>query len=129
MNQAIAGLLGNGFVRFLMSGGVNTALTYGLYLALLMILPYMYSYTIAYVSGIILSYLLNRFFVFKDHRGIKSALLLPVIYAGQYALSLIIIWTWVEWLGLNQKFAPLIAIALTVPATFLFSKFAFSKKP
>ncbi|MGH8420470.1 MAG: GtrA family protein [Pseudomonas sp.] len=114
--------------RFLISGGFNTALTYGIYLVLLTFLTYRISYTISYLAGIVLAYGLNRFFVFKSHRGLKSALMLPLIYALQYFLSLTILWWWVEKVQWDDRIAPLAAIAITLPITFMLSKMAFSEK-
>lgn len=116
------------FARFLVSGGFNTALTYGVYLLLLNVVPYKISYTIAYISGILLAYILNRFFVFKSHNGIKSILLFPLIYLAQYVVSLLILWVWVEQLGFDDRLAPLVAIAITVPMTFILSKLLFLKR-
>lgn len=127
-NQAISKFLKLDVARFLVSGGFNTALTYGMYLGLLTILPYQVSYTIAYVSGIVLAYVLNRFFVFKSHQGLKSAVMMPLIYLVQYLLSLLILWVWVEKLWFDSRLAPLAAIVLTLPVTFVLSKFAFSKR-
>ncbi|AAO54598.1 membrane protein, putative [Pseudomonas syringae pv. tomato str. DC3000] len=129
MNQAVSKFLKQDFARFLMSGGFNTALTYGIYLVLLMFLSYKISYTISYATGILLAYVLNRFFVFKSHQGLRSVVLLPLIYAIQYGLSLVILWCWVEKLQLDERLAPLAAIFLTLPVTFILSKFAFSAKP
>jgi len=128
MNQAVSKFLKQDFARFLMSGGFNTALTYGLYLVLLMFLSYNVSYTISYVTGIMLAYTLNRFFVFKSHQGLRSVILLPLIYLVQYCLSLVILWCWVEKLALDARLAPLVAIVLTLPVTFVLSKLAFSAK-
>lgn len=127
-NQAISKLLKLDVARFLMSGGFNTALTYGMYLALLTVSSYQVSYTISYVTGIVLAYVLNRFFVFKSHQGLKSALMMPLIYFAQYLLSLLILWVWVEKLGLDRRFAPLAAIAITLPVTFMLSRLAFLKR-
>lgn len=52
------------FARFLVSGGFNTALTYGVYLLLLNVVPYKISYTIAYISGILLVVYSKSIFVF-----------------------------------------------------------------
>jgi putative flippase GtrA len=127
-NQAISKLLKLDIARFLMSGGFNTALTYGMYLGLLTVLSYQVSYTISYVSGIVMAYVLNRFFVFKSHQGLKSALMMPLIYLVQYSLSLLILWLWVEKLQLDSRLAPLAAIVLTLPITFALSKIAFQTK-
>jgi len=127
MNQSFSRLLKQDFAKFLISGGFNTALTYGVYLLLLMFLPYTASYTISYITGIALAYLLNRFFVFKSHQGIKSVALLPLVYLIQYMVSMLILWCWVEKLGFADRLAPLAAIIITIPITYMLSKFVFSK--
>ncbi|WCM53073.1 GtrA family protein [Pseudomonas sp. WJP1] len=129
INQALSRILRLEIARFLLSGGLNTALTYGIYLLVLLFLPYKTSYTISYISGIGIAYALNRFFVFKGHQGIKSIAFLPFIYLIQYLFSLLIVWVWVEKLGYDQRVAPLIAITITIPLTFILSKMIFSKKP
>ncbi|MDF3197209.1 GtrA family protein [Pseudomonas sp. 1912-s] len=115
------------FSRFLLSGGFNTIVTYGAYLLLLKYFSYNTSYTMAYVGGIILAYVLNRFFVFGSHKGIKSVVLFPLVYLAQYLVSLIVLWAWVEKLGLDERAAPLLAIAITVPMTFILTKLLFSE--
>jgi putative flippase GtrA len=127
INQAISKIVKLDFARFLVSGGFNTALTYGIYLLLLLVLSYTVSYTISYLIGILLAYTLNRFFVFKSHRGLQSALLLPLIYGFQYLLSMLILWCWVEKFGFDERLGPLAAIVMTLPVTFAFSKLAFQK--
>jgi putative flippase GtrA len=115
------------FVRFLLTGGLNTALTYILYLALLSFLPYIWSYSISYVCGIFLAFMLSRFFVFKEHQGLKSALLFPFVYLAQYILGVFVVWLWVKQLSLPESLAPLAAIALTLPLTFALSRLVFVK--
>lgn len=115
------------FVRFLLTGGLNTALTYFVYLILMSFLPYIWSYSISYVCGIFLSFMLSRFFVFKEHQGLKSALLFPFVYLAQYILGVVIVWLWVNKLLLSEYLAPLAAIALTLPLTFVLSKLVFVK--
>lgn len=113
--------------RFLLSGGLNTAITYALYLMLLNWASYKTSYTVAYLVGIAIAYLSNRFFVFKSHQGIRSILIMPIIYLGQYLISMMVIWVWVEHLMLDERAAPAIAISLTIPATYILSKIFFTK--
>lgn len=116
------------FVRFLASGAVNTLLTYALYLACLQYWSYRFSYTVAYIAGIGLAYFLNRLFVFKEHRGVASVLLLPMIYVVQYLAGIGILWVWVDWIGLPSSLGPLAVIFFTVPLTYLLTRFAFVKK-
>jgi putative flippase GtrA len=129
INQALSKIFRLEIARFLLSGGLNTALTYGIYLLVLLVLPYKTSYTISFISGIGIAYALNRFYVFKGHQGIKSIAFLPIIYLIQYLFSLLIVWVWVEQIGYDQRAAPLIAITITIPLTFILSKLVFSKKP
>ncbi|TDV61894.1 GtrA family protein [Pseudomonas sp. LP_7_YM] len=128
LNLALSKLMKLDFARFLVSGGFNTVLTYGIYLLLLLVIPYTASYTISYAIGILLAYILNRFFVFKSHRGLQSALLLPLIYGIQYGLSMLILWFWVEKFDLDERLAPIAAVVITFPITYIFSKIAFSDK-
>ena len=113
------------FARFLVSGAFNTLVTYLLYLLLLMFLGYRVSYTISYAAGIVLAYELNRVFVFKAPRSFASIAATPLIYLLQYCVGLGVVSLWVEYLGLSAKVAPLVAIALTVPVTFLLTRWAF----
>lgn len=118
-------MLSSRFLRFIVSGGVNTAITYGIYLVLLQIITYQISYSIAYVSGIAVSYALNRSFVFRNHHGLRSILLFPLVYVAQYALGMLLLWLWVEMAGLSDKVAPLIVVAVTLPLTYVLSRFVF----
>jgi putative flippase GtrA len=116
------------FLRFLLSGGVNTITTYATYLVLLQLLDYRVAYTVAYVFGILLAYVLNWLFVFRVHRGLSSVLLFPFVYVAQYVASLAAVWIWVQIIGFSKYFAPLIAIAITIPLTYAVSKIIFLKK-
>ncbi len=122
-------LMQSSFTRFLISGGLNTALTYGLYLLLLLVIPYQWAYTLVYLLGIALAFALNRTYVFKSHRGLFSLALLPLIYVLQYLLSVSMLWGLVAVLGVSHVLAPLLVILITVPATYLLSRFVFLQQP
>lgn len=57
------------FVRFLVSGGMGTLLSYGIYLALLQALDFRLSYTVSYVFGIIFAYVMGRFLCLRQPKG------------------------------------------------------------
>lgn len=111
--------------RFLLSGAANTALTYGLYLVLLPFSGYAASYSLAFAAGIALAYFLGRVFVFRGGRPSRRHLLFPAVYLFQYGAGLAVVVAWVELLGLGAKLAPLGAIAVTVPTTFVLSRWVF----
>jgi len=116
------------FVRFLVSGALNTLLTYLIYLSLLQFAPYKTSYSLAYISGIVVSYLLNRSFVFQRHGGLRSVLLFPLVYAAQYSFGIFALWLWVDQAGLSETIGPLVVVALSVPLTYLLTRFVFVDK-
>lgn len=126
--KRVGDLIQHKFLRFLLSGVVNTLLTWALYLVLLLSFSYRLSYTVSYLVGIFISYFLNRFFVFQSHQGFRSVLALPLIYAIQYGLSMMVLWCWVEVLDFDPRIAPLVAIVLTVPVTYVLSKNVFSSR-
>lgn len=129
MRATVARYCRSSFARFLVSGAINTAVTYGLYLALLPLLPYQASYTVAYVTGMVIAYLFNRNLVFLSHRGMRSVVLLPFVYLAQYLVSLLVLWLWIDKAGLSPALGPLIAIVITVPLTYLLSREIFSERP
>jgi putative flippase GtrA len=123
-----AAVAASSFLRFLISGGVNTVTTYAVYLALLQVTGYKLAYSIAYVFGIVLSFVINRFFVFQTHRGWRSMLLFPLVYLAQYVVSLGVVWAWVECFHLMKELAPLVAVVITIPLTFVLSRFVFGRR-
>src|SRR5690606_10861156 len=113
------------FLRFLLSGGLNTLITYVLYLLLMRYMPYWGAYSISFGAGILLAYVLNRVFVFRQHRGAISWLGLPLIYAIQYGAGLLLLWLWISIAGLDARLGPLAVIAATVPLTFVLTRYIF----
>ena len=115
-------------LRFLLAGAANTLLTYLLYLLLLGHVGHRLAYALAYVAGIGLAYVLGRGFVFRRHDGWRSVLLTPLIYLLQFCIGLLFVELWITWLGLPAEFAPLLAIAATLPLTYVLSRWAFARR-
>lgn len=110
------------WVSFLIGGGLNTLLTYGIYLLLNMYMSYQKSYVIAYVSGIIFSYLFNAHVVFNVKKSWKGLMAYPLVYLLQYILGALLLSLMVEKLGIPEELAPLLIIVLLLPVTYLLSK-------
>jgi putative flippase GtrA len=115
-------------VRFIISGFINTVLTYLLYLFLLLWLPYPASYSIAYFVGIFISYQLNRLIVFRTHQGVRTILLFPLVYVAQYFFGLLILWIWIDEIGGNAAGGPLVVVIATLPVTYFLTKYSFIRK-
>ena len=112
--------------RFLLVGMTNTLFSYGLYRLLLLAMPYIAAYTLSYCAGIVLSYFLNVHFVFKKRPSLASFLKFPFVYALQYGLGVAVLWLLVR-AGMDPKLAMAGVIVVTIPITFLASRFILKK--
>ncbi len=119
---------GQGFIhkeifRFLLAGGSNTVISYSVYLLLNLVLPYVWAYSLSYVLGIGVSYVLQAKWVFHVPLSWKNFMAFPLVYLVQWLLGLAILAFLVEWFALNENVAPLIVIVATLPVTFIMSRF------
>lgn len=114
-------------LKFLVAGGLNTALTLSIYWLLLRVTDYRIAYTASYVLGVAASYLLNSLFVFGTRPAIRSALAFPLVYVAQYIIGLGALWLWVEGLHLPQAWGVLAVVVVTMPMTFVLSRFVLRR--
>ena len=123
--RKLSSLSNQRFLRFLGSGAFNTAVTYLLYLALLQIIPAQTSYAIAFLTGIVLSYGLQRYVVFQTQGRRFGLIWTFLIYMLQFLLGLALVTLWVDRLQLSPVVAPAVSIAITLPMTYVLSTFVF----
>jgi len=108
--------------RYLVAGAVNTAASWLVYVALLRVVSYRVAYPAAFGFGILLSFLLNSWFVFGVRLSWRRLLPYPAVYAVQFAVGYVVVWLVVEKLGWPAWPAPLIALAFTVPLGFVLTR-------
>ena len=113
------------FVRFLLTGGLNTAVTYGVYLLLLGPLGYRWAYVASFVFGIGLSYALLRWFVFQSAGRKHAWAMVAATQLGQFVVGLAVVEVWVAVLGGPQALAALAAVAVCVPLTYAVHRWVF----
>ena len=113
--------------RFLLVGATNTAVSYVLYLLLLEFMPYLYAYSISYGLGIVVSYILNSRFVFRQPLSLGKFLQFPIVYAIQYGLGATILWLLVGKVSISPELAMLAVVAVTIPVTFVTSRFILKR--
>ncbi len=114
------------FVRFLLVGISNTLFSYIVYLLLLSFLTYLPAYSIAYCAGVSMSYFLNARFVFKKIASLNGFLKFPIVYVIQYLLGAVILLLIVGKLGVPQELAMIGVVVITIPITFIASRFVLS---
>jgi putative flippase GtrA len=111
-----------------LGGGVNTVLTYGLYLAFNLVLAYSIAYTASYLIGIVLAYFYNSLVVFNSPLSYKKFALFPLVYLVQYLLSLGLLAAFVQFLKMSETWAPLAVLIIVTPLTYLLSKLILKGK-
>jgi len=109
-------------IRFLFVGGFNTIATYGIYLMLLLFFSYNISYSISYISGIVISFLLNGKYVFKVKLTLAKAIKYPIVYIVQYIINVGMLNLLVKNNMVNEIVAPILVIVVSLPVTFILSK-------
>lgn len=109
--------------RFLVGGAINTAATLALYWALQKVMHYQLAYLASYCAGIAISYAVNTRFVFRArHTWLKFAVF-PLIYLITYVIGALVLRLSVDHLGVPVPVAPLVSIVVTLPVSFLLTRF------
>ena len=110
------------FLRFLLVGGLNTALSYSIYWTLLILLPYLLAYSAAYACGIIISYFLNAVYVFRKRPNIKDFIKFPAVYVFQYIFGVVLLGVLVSSGTASKEAGMFFVILINVPLTFLLTR-------
>lgn len=114
--------------RFLVAGALNTGLTYLAYLVLLQVVSYRWAYSVSYVAGICLSFVLNSLYVFRTPLSWRRLLPYPSVYLVQYLLGLAVVYAGVELLRWDERLMPVAVLAVTVPVSFLMNRWVLNEK-
>jgi putative flippase GtrA len=115
-------LRNHAFFRFLVAGAINTVVTYGIFLVLAHYTHHTIAYTIAFVTGIGLSYAMAAVYVFRTAVTIHSVLRFPLVYAIQYLHGLCFLALLVDGLGFSKPLSMLGVIATSIPLTFVLTR-------
>ena len=110
------------WLSFLVGGGLNTGLTYCLYLFLSYLINYQIAYAIAYAAGIAFAYFFNSKIVFKVEQSWVGMMIYPTIYLVQYLFGAFLLSALVEHLHFHKNIAPILVIVLLLPASYLLNK-------
>ena len=112
--------------RYLVVGVANTAASYAIYLVLLRFMPYGWAYTVAFVAGIGIAYLLQSRLVFGAQASWGTFFAFPLVYVVQYAVGVLALWLLVETGLMSRELALFAVLVVTVPAGFAMSRALFA---
>ena len=116
------------FLRFLLTGSANTAVSWTVYLFFNLFLPYTAAYTIAYAFGMVFTYYMNTRWVFKVPMKWSTFMQFPVIFALRYCMDVCVLFILVKYVGCPETYAPLVTIVLTMPVGFLLSRLVLKRR-
>jgi putative flippase GtrA len=132
------------FLRFLVTGTINTGMSWVVYLIVRHSLEALHvhpvaltaniaistdklAFTVAYIFGVLFTYYMNSRWVFRVPMNWRSFLQFPSVYVVQYSAGIVLMHLLVDRLAFPVDFAPLAVIVLTMPITFVLSRFVLKR--
>jgi putative flippase GtrA len=115
--------------RFGLVGAVNTGVYYGLYLLGRLVLPYLVAHVLAFGLAMVGSFFLNCWFTFRVRPTWRRFLLFPLSNATNFVVQTAGLWALVNWVGMRQEVAPLVAAVVAIPITFLVARYVLADRP
>ena len=109
-------------LRFVFAGGLNTALSYVIYLLALLFVNPQIAYTVSFVIGVLTSYVLHLKLTFRAAHNWRKIVAYPLVYGVQYFIGLLILNAVIA-AGIGAEWAPIFILAVSVPIAFLLSRF------
>ncbi|MBI1813314.1 GtrA family protein [Candidatus Peregrinibacteria bacterium] len=113
------------FARYLLSGGTAAGLEIGSYQ--LMLHFGVWYFTAAKISGMVgllAAFIGHKFFAFRKRRETSRQLVRYAVLQGcNYIIQLAMVYTFVEFAGINATIAKILAIGITVLWNFFLYKF------
>ncbi|HHW9917471.1 TPA: flippase GtxA [Staphylococcus aureus] len=111
-------------LKFIIVGGINTLNYYVVYLWLLKLLhiEYMISHITGFLVAFVISYYLNCYFVYRVKPTWRKFISFPITQIVNVSLQTVLLYVFVSWLNLPAEIAPFAGLVITIPITFVLSK-------
>ncbi|HCX2223250.1 TPA: flippase GtxA [Staphylococcus aureus] len=111
-------------LKFIIVGGINTLNYYVVYLLLLKLLhiEYMIIHITGFIVAFVISYYLNCYFVYRVKPTWRKFISFPITQIVNVSLQTVLLYVFVSWLNLPAEIAPFAGLIITIPITFVLSK-------
>ena len=113
-------------VRFSIVGVLVTAIHYGVYWLLQLVVNVNIAWTAGYVAGFIVNYYLSAFYIFRKKTSVKNGAGFGMAHVVNYLLQMVLL-NFFIWTGLSAEMAPVGIYAVSIPVNFLLVRFVFKK--
>lgn len=116
-------------LKFIIVGGINTLNYYVVYLLLLKLLhiEYMISHITGFLVAFVISYYLNCYFVYRVKPTWRKFISFPITQIVNVSLQTVLLYVFVSWLNLPAEIAPFAGLIITIPITFILSKWILKR--
>ena len=118
------------FFKFLVVGVINTFVGagFGILFKDLLHMDVQLAQIVGYIPGMVVSFLLNTYFTFKQKPTLMNALKFPVSCLPNLFAQIVLLQLFKRILGLSDTISMLLAAAFAFPVTFLIMKlFVYTK--
>ena len=117
--------------RFIVNGLASNVTLYGLYVLLVYLeVDYRVAATTTYVIGIVWNYTMNRIWSWKSKAPVAGSFIRYVLlYGATYFVHIGLVIALVEWIGVTEYIAPLLATAILIaPQLLIINRYVFPAK-
>lgn len=119
------------FIKFGIVGVSNTAISMIVYYAVILINEkwYLAGSVLGFVVSVLNSYYWNSNYVFNMQEDrLRTLVRTFIAYGSNLLIGTVLLWLFVEKLGISPYIAPLLNLIITVPLNFVLNKFWVMKK-
>lgn len=109
-------------VRFLAVGGANFVVTYAVYLIALLVFDYRTAFAVSFITGLVFTSVLTIRHTFTTRLSLLRVGVYATYYVLYFFVNIRLIEMLVEAYGFDEKWAPLLSLAVLTPIHFLLSK-------
>ena len=114
------------FIKYFLVGIINTSITYPAFILLSNIIDYTLAIIIIFPLGVLLSYFLNKKFVFNKEKG--NIIVFFIIMTTMFLTNFLTTWILVEFGNIIKEISQGLAICLAFIVHYLLNKkFSFKK--
>jgi len=111
-------------VRFSVVGVLVTAIHYGVYWALLLLVNANIAWTAGYVVGFVVNYYLSAHYIFREKTTAQNGAGFGGAHVVNYFLQMGLL-NFFLWAGWSAELAPVGVYAVSIPVNFLLVRFVF----
>lgn len=111
-------------IRFIIVGILATAIHYGIYILLNLIIISWLAYSIGYVISFLCNFYLSSKYTFQSKASIKKGIGFGISHAINYLIHITLLSVFIK-IEISEELAPIPVFAIAIPINFILVRFVF----